>query len=54
MIHTLLVLAVILFLLWVFFGIHVGGLMNLILIVALIAAVLWALGFFRRGTGTTY
>ena len=53
MIHTLLVLAVILFLAWLFFHATLG-LANLLWIIIIAAVVLWLLGFLRRGTGTTY
>jgi hypothetical protein len=50
MIHALLVLAVVLFVLWLLF--HAAGvLVNLLWIAIIVAAVLWLLGFIRsRGT----
>ncbi len=47
MIHTLLVLAVILFILWLLFH-ATGALLNLLWIAIIVAAVLWLLGFARR------
>jgi hypothetical protein len=50
MIHALLVLAVILFVLWLLFH-ATGALVNLLWIAILVAVVLWLLGFVRgRGT----
>jgi hypothetical protein len=52
MIHALLVLAVVLFVLWLLFH-AAGALVNLLWIAILIAVALWLLGFvFNRG-GTT-
>ena len=47
MIHTLLVLAAILFILWLLFH-AAGALLNLLWIVILVMVVLWLLGFWRR------
>jgi hypothetical protein len=52
MIHTLLVLAVILFLLWFFFHATVS-LMNLIWLAIVVLVVLWLIGLIR-GRSTTY
>lgn len=50
MIHALLVLAVVLFVLWLLFH-ATGALVNLLWIAILVAAVLWLFGFIRsRGT----
>jgi hypothetical protein len=51
MIHALLVLAVVLFLIWVFFHATVAA-MNLIWIAIVVLIALWLLGFFRRGAST--
>jgi hypothetical protein len=52
MIHALLVLAVVLFVLWLLF--HATGiLVNLLWIAIIVAVVLWLLGFLRS-RGTTY
>ena len=48
MIHALLVLAVVLFVLWLLFH-AAGGLINLLWLLIVIAIVLWVLGFFFRG-----
>ena len=49
MIHALLVIAAILFVLWLLFH-ATGALVNLLWLVIIIAVVLWLLGFvFRRG-----
>jgi hypothetical protein len=48
MIHALLVLAVVLFVLWLLFH-AAGGLINLLWLLIVIAVVLWVLGFFFRG-----
>ena len=48
MIHALLVLAVVLFVLWLLFH-AAGALVNLLWILIVIAVVLWVLGFFFRG-----
>ena len=55
MIHTLLVLAVVLFVLWLVFH-GAGMIMNLLWIIIIAAVALWLLGFLRRGrgAGTTY
>lgn len=53
MIHLLLVLAAILFVIWLVFH-ATAGMMNLLWIVILVAAVLWLVGFLRRGRGTSY
>ena len=55
MIHTLLVLAVILFVLWLLFH-SAGMIMNLLWIVIIAVVVLWLLGFLRGrgGAGSTY
>jgi len=47
MIHALLVLAVILFVLWLLFH-ATGVLVNLLWIAIIVAAVLWLLGFIRN------
>ena len=52
MIHLLLVLAAILFVIWLVFH-AAGGMIHLLWIVILIAAVLWLFGFLRRGRSTT-
>ena len=52
MIHSLLVLAVVLFILWLLFH-GVGMVMNLLWIVILAVVVLWLLGFLRGRRGTT-
>ncbi|HXM55430.1 MAG TPA: hydrophobic protein [Candidatus Dormibacteraeota bacterium] len=52
MIHALLVLAAILFVLWLLFHAS-GAIVNLLWIAIIVAVVLWLLGFMRRG-GTTY
>ena len=52
MIHALLVLAVVLFLLWLLFH-ATGALVNLLWIAIIVAAVLWLFGFLRN-RGTTY
>ena len=47
MIHALLVLAVVLFVLWLLF--HASGvIVNLLWIAIIVAAVLWLLGFIRN------
>jgi hypothetical protein len=46
MIHALLVLAVVLFVLWLLFH-ATGFLVNLLWIAIIVAAVLWLLGFIR-------
>ena len=51
MIHALLVLAVVLFVLWLLFH-AAGGLINLLWILIVIAVVLWLLGFLRGGRRT--
>ena len=48
MIHALLVLAVVLFVLWLLFH-AAGGLIYLLWLLIVIAVVLWVLGFFFRG-----
>jgi hypothetical protein len=48
-IHALLVLAAILFILWLLFH-ATGAIVNLLWIVIIAAVVLWLLGFMRRGT----
>ena len=50
MIHALLVLAAVLFVLWLLFH-AAGGLINLIWLLIIIAVALWVLGFFFRGGG---
>ena len=52
MIHTLLVLAVILFVLWLLFH-ATGTLVNLIWLAIIVLAVLWLIGLVR-GRSTTY
>lgn len=52
MIHALLVLAVVLFVLWLLFHAS-GALINLLWLVIIVAAVLWVVGFFFR-RGPTY
>jgi hypothetical protein len=47
MIHTLLVVAVILFVLWLIFH-AAGGLINLIWLAIIVLIVLWLVGFLRR------
>ena len=57
MVHTLLVLALIVLVVWFFGGfiLHAaGGFIHLLLIAAIVLAVLWLLGFMRRGRSTTY
>jgi hypothetical protein len=49
MIHALLVLAAILFVLWLLFHAS-GALVNLLWIAIIVAVVLWLLGFLRRGS----
>jgi hypothetical protein len=46
MIHALLVIAVILFVLWLLFN-STGGLINLIWIAIIVLVVLWLFGFVR-------
>ena len=53
MIHALLVLAVVLLVIWVLFH-AAGAAINLLLLAAVVMAVLWLVGFFRRGTRRTY
>lgn len=48
MIHTLLGIAVVLFILWLIFF-HLGSIVHLIWIGILIALALWVFGFFFRG-----
>ena len=48
MIHALLVLAVVLFVLWLLFH-AAGALVNLIWLLIVIAVVVWVVGFFFRG-----
>jgi uncharacterized RDD family membrane protein YckC len=48
MIHTLLAVAVVLFVLWLIFF-HLGGLIHLLWIGILIALAIWVFGFFFRG-----
>ena len=53
MIHGLLVVAVVLFVLWLLFH-AAGGLVDLIWLVIVVLVVLWLIGFFRgrmRGKG---
>lgn len=53
MIHALLVVAVVLFVLWLLFH-AAGGLVDLIWLVIVVLVVLWLIGFFRgrmRGKG---
>ena len=52
MIHTLLVIAVILFVLWLLFH-SAGALVNLIWLAIIVLAVLWLIGLVR-GRSTTY
>jgi hypothetical protein len=52
MIHALLVLAVVLFVVWLLFH-ATGAIVNLLWIAIIIAAVLWLLGFIRN-RGTTF
>ena len=49
MIHALLVLAAILFVLWLLFHAS-GAIVNLLWIAIIVAVVLWLLGFLRRGS----
>ncbi len=51
MIHALLVLAAIVFILWLLFH-AAGALLNLLWIAIIVAIVLWLLGFARRRGGT--
>ena len=51
MIHGLLVLAVILFLVWIVFH-AAGAAIHLLLLAALVMMVLWLVGFFRRSSRT--
>jgi hypothetical protein len=53
MIHSLLVLALILIVIYFLFGTAGGALMNLIWIAVIVLAVLWLLGF-MRGRRRTY
>ena len=53
MIHTLLVIAVILFVLWLLFHATAGSLINLIWLAIIVLAVLWLIGLVR-GRSTTY
>lgn len=50
MIHTLLVLAAIIFVIWLLFH-AAGALVQLLWIVILAAVILWAIGFLRRRSG---
>jgi hypothetical protein len=50
-IHSLLVLALVVLVIWFFFS-HLGGFIHLLLIGAIVLAVLWLLGF-MRGRSTT-
>lgn len=52
MIHALLVLAAILFIVWLLFH-AAGGLVNLIWLAIIVLAVLWLFGFLR-GRRSTY
>ena len=53
MIHLLLVLAAILFIIWLVFH-AAGGMVDLLWLVIIIAVVLWLFGFFRgRGSSST-
>jgi hypothetical protein len=52
MIHALLVLAVVLFVVWLLFH-AAGALVNLLWIAIIVAAVLWLLGFLRN-RGASY
>ena len=52
MIHALLVLAVVLLVVWVLFH-AAGAAINLLLLAALVFAVIWLVGFMRRGTRRT-
>ena len=47
MVHALLVLAVVLFVLWLLFH-ATGALVNLLWIAIIVAAVLWLVGFIRN------
>ncbi len=49
MIHALLVIAVVLFVLWLLFH-AAGAAVNLIWLAILALVVLWLVGFFRRAT----
>lgn len=51
MIHALLVVAAILFILWLLFH-AAGALLNLLWIAIIVVVVLWLLGFTRRGGRT--
>ena len=53
MIHLLLVLAAIMFVIWLVFH-AAGGIVDLLWLVIIVAAVLWLFGFLRRGRGTSY
>lgn len=52
MIHALLVLAAVLFVVWLVFH-AAGDLVNLIWLLILVALVLWVVGFFFRGGSRT-
>ena len=52
MIHALLVLAAVLFVLWLLFP-AAGAIVNLIWLLIIIAVALWVLGFFFRGCRRT-
>jgi hypothetical protein len=51
MIHSLLVLALVVLVVWFFLS-HLGGLIHLLLIAAIVLAVLWLLGFMRGRSST--
>jgi hypothetical protein len=52
MIHTLLLVAVVLFVLWLLFHATAGAAMNLIWLAIIVLVVFWLVGFFRRRTTT--
>jgi hypothetical protein len=52
MIHLLLVIAAVLFVLWLLFH-ATGALVNLIWLAIIVLVVIWLIGFFRGRTTTT-
>jgi hypothetical protein len=50
LIHTLLLIAVVLFVLWLVFHATAGVAVNLIWLAIIALVVLWLVGFFRRST----
>ena len=52
MIHTLLLVAIVLFVLWLLFHATAGAFMNLIWLAIIVLVVFWLVGFFRRRTTT--